>query len=444
MKAPDINIKDVLKKLSFLKNNLALLVPIIIVIVALLLFIPTSILGGRLRATMEEQSVRIGKQVDSLLRDVNSVGQAEAMEEYINAYTQDVNAIEAMISQTVERELLSYNLFPDTNETSLLLYEDFGRAYRQGIEAILARMNAGASPTDEEIATALKSAPRKTMRGMGGGYGDPYGGMGMRGGGGSSRRSYRMMGPTDRKIVDQICLDRAGRLGVYAGPADIAGYAYWDEWKFEDKDSAYKDCWYWQLGYWIIEDVGETVRAMNDGYDSLLRAPVKRLMSVDFEMKRARRQGRGGRRRAVEATDSQRPTYATDTRDALTTPCTGRFTSAEKGIDVVQFDVRLVVNVDHVVPFMEELGHAKSHKFRGFDGKEPEQTFLHNQISVLESSVSPVDKEGRSHDLYRYGDLPVVELDLRCEYVFHRTLAFEGIKPQQIKDELAGEEEEEN
>ena len=39
-------------------------------------------------------------------------------------------------------------------------------------------------------------------------------------------------------------------------------------------------------------------------------------------------------------------------------------------------------------------------------------------------------------------DSPVVELSLLCEYVFHRTPAFEAIKPEQIKKELSGEEEE--
>jgi hypothetical protein len=94
-----------------------------------------------------------------------------------------------------------------------------------------------------------------------------------------------------------------------------------------------------------------------------------------------------------------------------------------------------------VVPFIQELCSEKPHKFRGMYGKQPEQTFVHNQISILESSVAPLDKENFVHDMYRYGDLPVVELDLLCEYVFDKAPFFEKIKPQQIKDELAGEEE---
>ena len=37
------------------------------------------------------------------------------MEPYINAYAQDANAMDNLIMQTTERELLSYKLFPDMN-----------------------------------------------------------------------------------------------------------------------------------------------------------------------------------------------------------------------------------------------------------------------------------------------------------------------------------------
>lgn len=448
MKAPNVNIKDVLKKLSFLKNNLALLVPIVIAIIAVLLIIPTTILSGRLREKVEEQSVSMGRKVDRLMRDVNSVADAGALESYINEEAQDANAIDLLMAQTVQRELLSYDIFPDTNETSIALYEAFGRQYRTGVEAMLKRMNAETCPRDAEIEAALKSAPRTgLMPGRGGGYGGEgyggggYGGEAYGGGGmGRGRRSFGMMNPNSRKIIDQICLDRARDGGVYAALGDVPGYAYWAEWKFEEKDQAYKDCWYWQLSYWVLEDVTDTIREINSGSTSLLEAPVKRFSNVDFRMKRGRsgrRRGRGMRRKSNE--DSN-PIYAIDTKNALTTPCTGRFTNEE--IDVVQFNVRLVVEVDQVVPFMQELSSEKTHKFRGFYGKQPETTYTHNQISVLESSVGPIDPESIDHDMYRYGDMPIVELSLLCEYVFHKTPAFEEIKPEQIKKELAGEEEE--
>ena len=455
MKAPNVNIKDILKKLSFLKNNLALLVPIIIVIVALLLLIPTRILGARLRKTVEEQSLRTGKTVDTLIRDVNSAAEAEVMRAEIEARAEDVNAIEALIARTVERELLRYDIFgPDTNETSRVLFERFGQAYHAGIDRLIESVGAGLCPARAEIQAALKTAPRSTLRtGMGGAYGegayggapygggmDPYGGGGMMGRG----QGLGIVTETDKKIVDQICLDRARSFSVYGSPVDVAGYAYWNDWTFENKDKAYQDCWYWQVGYWIVEDVFTSIGQMNQGAESILTAPVKRLMGVDFTLKknRAMRGRRGGFTRRTK--ESENPTYATGTKDALTTPCTGRFTTLPMddltGIDVVQFNVKLVIDATRVNSFMEQLCTAKPHTFRGFYGDQPEQTYEHNQIAILETSVSQVEKEGYNHYFYRYGDQLVVELDLICEYVFPRTPAFLEIIPKQVKDELKGEE----
>jgi hypothetical protein len=443
MKAPNVNIKDILKKLSFLKNNLALLVPIIIAIVALLLLIPTRILGGKLRTTVEQESLRPGSRVASLIRDVNSTAEAEAMQA----------EIEVLVARTVERELLRYDIFgPDTNETSRVLFERFGAAYRSAIERILETVNAGICPAREEIQTALKSVPRSPFQmGAAGAYGgagpygggmDPYGGGGMMGRG----QSLGIVTETDKKIVDQICMDRAKAFSVYASPADIAGYAFWNDWTFEDKDKAYQDCWYWQLGYWIIEDVLASVRQINESADSVIDAPVKRIMSADFTLKKnraARGRRAGGRMR--RAKDTENPTYATGASDVLTTPCTGRFTDPvdeATGIDVVQFDVRVIIDATQIKPFMEELCKAKPHTFRGFYGDQPPQTYEHNQITILETSLGPVEDQSYEHFLYRYGDKPVVELDLICEYVFDRTPAFEEIKPRQVKEALRGEEDE--
>ena len=77
---------------------------------------------------------------------------------------------------------------------------------------------------------------------------------------------------------------------------------------------------------------------MNDGYTSVLEAPVKRFSNVDFRMKRSRRGGRRGRGGRRKSTEDSSPIYAIDTKDALTTPCTGRFTNEE--IDVVQASQR--------------------------------------------------------------------------------------------------------
>lgn len=436
MKSPNVNLTDVLKKLSFLRNNLALLVPIIIAIVALLLFIPTKILQGRLKAEIQKQSVQTASRIRSLVQDVNEAAQAKAMEGYVNAYAQDANQIELLMKQTTMRELLSYELFPDTNEASILLFERFGGRYIAGVEAMLAGLNSGGPPADTEIELALANAPRPfgrsgASRSGSAGYGAGFGGR---------RRSYRMMSEMDRKIVDRICRDKAAAARVYASPVDIDGYTYWNEWKFENRDKAYRECWYWQIGYWVLEDIATTIREMNKDADSILDAPIKRVMNADFTLKQRRMApGRGGARRAARRDkDKGLPSFVTSAKDGMTTPCTGRYSNEE--IDVMHFNLRLVLNAGDVLRFMQELCSAKPHTFRGYYGDQPEQTFKHNQITVLETNIAPVDREGYEHELYRYGDNAIVELDLIGEYVLPR-VGYDEIRPRQVIEDLTGEGE---
>ena len=90
---------------------------------------------------------------------------------------------------------------------------------------------------------------------------------------------------------------------------------------------------------------------------------------------------------------------------------------------------------------MQELCSAKEHKFRGFSGTEQEQTFKHNQITVLETKFKSI--EDQPYSLYDYGEDPVVELDLICEYIFNKK-GYEEIKPETVKEAILKAEEEAN
>jgi hypothetical protein len=257
----------------------------------------------------------------------------------------------------------------------------------------------------------------------------PYGGYGR----GMGMASMAMT-DTQRKIFDTICLEKAQAAGTYVSPVDVVGYVYWADWKFENRDAAYKDCWYWQMGYWMIEDVFTAVREMNKSSSSIVDAPVKRVMNVSFVLGRTtgraiRRAGRGLRAKK----EGENPLYVTSAKDGMTTPCSGRLSCEE--YDVMHFNVRTVVDAKDTLAFMKQLCAAKPHKFSGWKGNEPAQTYLHNQITILESGTAPVDPESIEHMAYRYGDAQVVELDLICEYLFNKA-AYEGIKPQQVKSDI--------
>jgi hypothetical protein len=258
------------------------------------------------------------------------------------------------------------------------------------------------------------------------GYGPGYGV--------GQKRTFRITSEMDLKILDKVCLDKAKEIKVYTNLVDIDGYTFWSEWKFEDRDKARRACWYWQLGYWIIEDVVATVGETNQDAPDVLSAPVKRLMNASFTLQRMRTAGmRGGRRAIRRDKDKQAPTYVTNAKDGMVNPCTGRFCNEDT--DVTHFNVRVIIEADDVMRFMQRLCSAKKHKFRGFYGDLPEQEFQHNQITILESNIAPVNRDSYEHDLYRYGDGAVVELDLFCEYLFHKG-AYEEIKPQLVKDDI--------
>ena len=88
----------------------------------------------------------------------------------------------------------------------------------------------------------------------------------------------------DLAIVDILCKDKAKSAHIYANPADMGGYEFWEKYKYPGADEAIQDCWYYQLGYWIIEDIFQTIEAMNSASNSILTSPVKRLLRTSFTL----------------------------------------------------------------------------------------------------------------------------------------------------------------
>jgi hypothetical protein len=192
------------------------------------------------------------------------------------------------------------------------------------------------------------------------------------------------------------------------------------------------------MAYWMLEDVVTTVRTMNQDADSVLDSPVKRIMSVVFTQSRGGRSMIGRGRRAIVPKDKQTPNYVTSIRNAMTgTPCTGRFSSPDPAAttDVMHFEVTVVVKAAAQMHFMQELCSAKTHKFRGWYGDQPEQTYRHNQISILESTITPVDRESFDHSGFQYGEDEVVSVDLICEYLFY-VPAYAEIQPKEIGEDI--------
>jgi hypothetical protein len=218
----------------------------------------------------------------------------------------------------------------------------------------------------------------------------------------------------------------------------VSGYEFWAEYEPPERDEALTDCWYWQLAYWIIEDVIDTIDALNSesGSKSVLTSPVKQLVSISFgrQIKRPKAVSKGRSGAGVKAA-TEKPKYVISLEDALAWPCTGRFCNDD--IDVVHFSVVVVVSSRSILPFMQKLCSAKQHIFKGWDGEEPEeQVFAHNQITILDSMIESINREDSEHEYYRYGEDAVVELSLVCEYIFNKAAYDEAVKPKAVTDAI--------
>jgi len=407
--------KDIIQKLSILRNYSSLLVPVVLVLVGAVLFVPTQLMSSNLRKRMASNSVSRGKQIESLSRSAVSRDQWKMEREYQLALQNDANQTALLAEQSTRRQLLSYKIFPEPKDTSTLIFEEFGRQFRVAMDGLIARLNGRECPTDAELERSLQvgSTSSRSSRRR------------------SSGRLSQRLKEVDAAIVDVLCQAKAESASVYANPVDLDGYEFWEKYEYTGMNKAVEDCWYWQLAYWIVEDVVDTIDVLNSGSNSVLTSPVKRLLEVSFVTSSER-----FRKRATGEGD--RPSYVLSTEDGLAEPWTGRVCNDD--IDVVHFNVSVLVSTKAFFPFMQQLCSAKQHKFSGFFGNAQEQTFMHNQITVLESNITSIDREDETHSYYRYGEDAVVELDLICEYIFSRN-GYDEVKPESVKQSLMKIEE---
>lgn len=375
------------------------IIPAAIAIVAIILLVPTVMLRGKIKAKLAE-SAGVAREIDSTLYDAASSKQPEIAIKYQDSHQADANAIDLLAKQTSQRELLSYKIFPDPNETSAQIFNEFKREYKAAFANFVQDLKALDAPTDAEIRKQAGSIDIQALAASGV----------------SDRKS------SDEKIVDLICRSRGESIPVYANPWVFSGYGFWDRWEFSGMTSAVRDCWYCQMAVWIHQDVISSINTINAGSNSVASSSVKRLLSSNFS---------GG----AKDVSSEMPMYVTDRSGGLCQPWTGR--KCDERIDVMHFNVSVIVRANDVLKFMKVLCGEKEHKFYGFKGELPVQTYKHNPITILSSSIEPVDRKSTEHKRYYYGTDAIVKLDLVCEYIFNRQ-GYDVIKPQVIADEISG------
>lgn len=401
------SLNNITQNLGFLKDYSALVLPVVIAVVAVIIFLITPlVIGGKLQEEIENESVRLGDSIERAISNPVPKEQWKIEKEYQQAHAEDANKIEKIVEYSGKRELLSYSIFPELEDESSFIFEEFGETYRQALEQSADEINGKRCPTQAELDKYLKNA-NKSMS--------------------ADRRregGFRSSGDqVEERIKDALCLQRARSAGVYMDPTDLPGYEFWENYEYPGLEEALKDCWYWQTAYWIMKDVFTTIDQMNTPYANVLDAPVKRLLKISF--------GSGS-----SSQPGGRPVYVTSEGEGITSSYTGKVSNEE--IDVIHFTVSTIIDNRAVMGFQKQLCSAKEHIFRGFNGQKEPETYSHNQITILDARMIPVDRESGVHNLYRYGkDNSLVELELICEYVFDKD-GYYPIKPDSIK-ELLGE-----
>lgn len=391
-----------------LKKNTSIIIPAVITVVAVLLFIPMTMMRGKIMARLEE-SVGLGRQVDSSLRTITSGKQYEVVKIFEDLHEADANEIEKLAKQTSQRELLSYKVFPEPNETSVQIFNEFKRAYMTFFTKLTEDMKALDAPTDIEI--RKEAGPIDISVSF------------SRTGSGSGARAET----ESARIIELLCKRRSEETPVYASPKVFSGYALWDNWEYTGLENALKKCWYSQLICWIHKDIVDTINAMNQDSTSTTKSSVKRLLGVRFNSTDA---SSFGMNNGLEI-----PVYVTGRSGGLCWPWTGR--QCDNQIDVVHFSLAVIIKADDILKFMSELCSEKEHYFAGYKGDQTPEKYKHNQITILQSDIVSVNRNIAEHQRYYYGQDTVVLLNLVCEYVFDRQ-GYDAIKPQYIQDDIAG------
>ena len=405
-------LKDITKSLTFLKDYSSMVVPMVIILVALIFMVLTPLSGKALKEQIETESIqRLGNNIRALQDSLVPTQQAEIEAKYQDAFAEDANKIALMAINTTKRDLLSYQIFPEPKDVSAFIFKDFGEGWRSAIINLITNANGRDCPTQTEIDNELKMAGSKSGSGQGRGAGNKK-------------------NELTTTVVDALCIAKANSASLYIAPENISGYMFWEKYEFTDKDKALADCWYWQIGYWIIEDVLDSAKSVNGNSQSVLTSPVKRILDISFDSETQKGRDSGN------AASQKAPRYVTSPKVAMTSSCTGR--TCNQDYDVVHFSVEVVISAKAIPIFMQALCSAKEHKFRGFHGELDENTYLHNQITILENSIQPVST-GKGQDLYRYGDDSVFKLSLICEYLLNKT-GYEEIKPEKVKEFLLNPE----
>lgn len=335
------------KILTFIKKYTSLMIPAGIVLIGLVLILLTLLFGGPIKEKMSK-SAKQGQSVDRSVNSAHSVKDVDNEKYYQDQFEVDAKKVEQLAKQTTQRELISYDIFPEPEDSSVQIFSSFGKKYRTQIEDLLKDANARSAPTQVEITSELErrgSSQNAVTTGR------------------RPVRSRVGRGDAFDLTKDAFLKKRAQEMSLYVTAKIFDWYSFWKEYVFENEETAVEHCWYSQVAFWVYEDVVDTIKEMNSGSTSVFNSDVKRLVGVNFTRNADYLKDTGRRSGSYGGMSGMSGKVTGDSPDYILyvdkpsifgfNPWTGRI--CDDNIDVIHFSIAVVISADAVFPFIKEL-----------------------------------------------------------------------------------------
>ncbi len=388
------------------------------------------------------------KSVDSLRNQVIAANVLAQLKNNADLAQQDKEMVLTLAQQTTRRALLYEEVFPQPREENTKLYYiEFGKRYVGFINALLAEVNAGDKPSEKDEEKTRKEYEESTQNASDGSMQD----IGALRGGSSQSQVDNLLANFRR--------ERANSIGVYANSDSFCGYEYWSNWNGGDKKEMQESSWYTQLAAWIQEDVILAIKEVNGQSQRVPDSPVKRLIEISFNGNGVKADGAAGMGVARSASYGSQQGVASRRDPASVNILPGYVIKANTGsaqgeeqqnlqgviiepwtghvsndlIDVVQFEVAVVVDSTRIQDFMSAL---QSKKFSLDSGGQAQN--LRDQITILQLHMAPLNLETEMEGGYYYGSGAITALRLVCEYCFFKS-GYQDLMPGPVKEVFEGE-----
>lgn len=346
--------------------------------------------------------------------------------------------------QTSRRKLLSSQVFPKLKNPmdKDIRFQAFAGNYVDFIDDLMIELNAGKNLSAEETQT-IRDDYLKDAEGTSSDDGE------------KDKQAVHI-----QLLINGARKEHADEISVYADRSAFCGYYNWKALpSSREEQYLLYDAWFTQVAAWVQQDVVKSIKQVNISANSVIDAPVKRLVSIGFGggmfLSQPTRQETppvnkiAGIQRP-SGSELYLPAYVTENAKApsgrygvtdvaaqntMTTPYTGN--NCNDDIDVIHFD--LVVIADSV-RVNELINTLQSPKFE-LDDTTQAKNNERNQITVLQILIDPVNLQAEMDSGFYYGRADAKLFTITCEYFFFKSgygSGDEKLVPQLVADVRAG------